>query len=383
MRENLEETDALMILNALPNVGSVTISKLLNHFGADVLKVFAASFDELCAINGVSKLMARTIVDYEHFFDLKKEKEKLNSLRGSFVGFDSLSYPALLREIYDFPVGLYTIGEDIINSERCIAIIGARKATVYGMEVARKLAYDLASKGFCIVSGMARGIDSCAHEGALAAHGKTIAILGNGIDIIYPAENTGLYRRIADYGALISEFPIGRRADKQTFPIRNRLISGMCHAVVVVESDESGGSMITARFAAEHGRQVFAVPGRIDSSCSRGCHKLIREGGTLLTSADDICEDLLYLGKQQELNICGESISVSKPEFTVKNRIESMKEPLERNICNAINDAGAATIEEIAVRSLLPSSAVMSSLLMLEIKKIVVKRMDGRYELKL
>ena len=177
----------------------------------------------------------------------------------------------------------------------CIAVVGSRRTTLYGQSVAKKLGSDLARLGFCVVSGLARGIDTAAHEGALSVGGKTAAVLGCGIDIVYPPENLDLYRRIVETGAVLSEFPFGRKADKQTFPMRNRVVAGISEAVVVVESDVQGGAMITARFAGEQGRLIYAVPGRIDQPTSHGCHQLIRDGATLFTGIDDILNELNYL----------------------------------------------------------------------------------------
>ena len=200
----------------------------------------------------------------------------------TFITPRDVGYPRLLKEIHDPPIGLYRKGVYDF-AQPCVAIVGSRRTTLYGQSVAKKLAADLARLGFCIVSGLARGIDTAAHEGALSVGGKTAAVLGCGIDIVYPPENLALYRRIEAEGAILSEFPFGRRADRQSFPMRNRVVAGIAEAVVVVETDVSGGSMITARFAGEQGRLIFAVPGRIDQNTSAGCHQLIRDGATLLT----------------------------------------------------------------------------------------------------
>ena len=188
------------------------------------------------------------------------------------------------------PLGLYLSG--VIPEGPYVSIVGTRQPSLYGQKICRELAKGLAEAGFCIVSGMARGIDSIAHETALSADGKTMAFLGSGIDIVYPPENLNLYQEIAKRGAVLSEFPFGRKADRRTFPMRNRLVSGISSAVIVIESAASGGSLITAQFAAEQGRLVFAVPGRVDQPASAGCNQLIRDGATLVRNVQDILEEL-------------------------------------------------------------------------------------------
>jgi DNA processing protein len=264
-----------MVLNAIPNIGPVNTRRLLEAFANDPLMVIQASDKSLMNVKGIGEKAAQSIRDWSRYFDLQREKLKLKDTGAGFVDWTSDLYPKRLKTIYDPPIGLYQAGEfQFKESQPVIAIVGSRRTTLYGLRVARQFAQRLATMGFCIVSGLARGVDSAAHEGALEAGGHTVAVLGNGLDIIYPPENLELYRKLIDKGAILSEFCFGRRADRQTFPMRNRIISGLSDGVIVVESDVNGGSMITARFAAEHGRQVYAVPGRIDQSTSRGCHQL-------------------------------------------------------------------------------------------------------------
>jgi DNA processing protein len=317
-------------------------------------------------------------MNHWRYFDLRREENELAALRGRFLNVNCDGYPTLLREIPDAPIGVYTIGK-ISNFSKNIAIVGSRTTTLYGLETARMLAMELARRGFCIVSGMARGIDTFAHEGALAAGGQTIAVLGNGIDIVYPVENATLYRRISERGAIISEFTLGRRADRQSFPIRNRLIAGLCHAVIVVESDKFGGSMITARFATEYGRHVFAVPGRIDQPSSAGCLALIKDGATMLTCVDDIFADLPYLDdtpKQQVLRISvdGEYVqSIKMPEIAC---------PIERRIYEILLREKSAAIDSVVAISELPANRVVNSLQMLEMRGLAKRRYDGLFEIR-
>jgi DNA processing protein len=296
--------------------------------------------------------------------------------RVDFITHRDPAYPRLLREIPDPPVGLYRKGNYAFDRP-AIAIVGSRRTTLYGQAVAKKLAGDLARRGFCVVSGLARGIDTAAHEGAIEARGVTCAVLGAGIDIIYPPENLALYRRIEESGALYSEFPFGRRADRQSFAMRNRIVAGMCEAIVVVESDVSGGSMITARFAGEQGRLIFAVPGRIDQPSSAGCHQLIRDGATLLTGVDDILSELNYLGglrpspipiKEGEGN-AGAGM-LQDPSWTED----------EARVMSGFAGGAVLTPDALAAHTGLPTAQLSATLMMLELKRMIVRRADGAFE---
>ena len=222
---------------------------------------------------------------------------------------------------------------------------------------------------------MARGIDSESHGGALDSNGRTVAVLGCGLDIIYPPENLDLYRRIAETGAVVSEFPFGRRADRQSFPMRNRVVSGLSLATVVIESGNSGGSMITARFAGEQGRHLFAVPGRIDQHASAGCHQLIRDGATLLTSVEELVAELNF-GGQLRLNLeAGESEAEGRQKQPVVDLDET-----ERAVADCLSDGGILYPDSIARFTGFPVPAVTASLMMLELKGVVSKRADGAFE---
>jgi DNA processing protein len=290
----------------------------------------------------------------------------------SFITPDDVGYPKLLKEINDPPIGLYRKGQYTFD-QPCIAIVGSRRTTLYGQGVAKKFGSELARLGFCVVSGLARGIDTAAHEGALSVGGKTAAVLGCGIDIVYPPENLALYRQIEEQGAIVSEFPFGRRADRQSFPMRNRVVAGMCEAVVVVETDVSGGSMITARFAGEQGRLIFAVPGRIDQASSQGCHQLIRDGATLLTSVDDILSELNYLDGLRPRPI---------PEKTNASKsipLASLNEA-EEAVLDQFRGGAMLTLDALAAQTGRSAAELSATLMMLELKRLVVKRADGSFE---
>ena len=303
MSKSLNHRQALLILNGLPVVGPVMLRRLLDTFENDPIAVLSADRQKLLQVQGIGEKAASVLTNWSEHFDLNREVERMKASGIRFLAQTDEFFPPTLCETYDPPIGLYWKGK--YNVDRpCVAIVGTRRGTLYGLGVAKRFASELARLGFCIVSGMARGTDTAAHEGALDVGGKTVAVFGCGLDIVYPPENLELYKRIAAEGAVASEFPFGRRADRQTFPMRNRVVAGMCEAVIVVESDVAGGSMITARFAGEQGRQIMAVPGRIDQTSSAGCHQLIRDGATMVTSVDDILDELRYtrpIGSDAEL----------------------------------------------------------------------------------
>ena len=294
MPSELTERQALLALNALPGLGPIALNRLIEGFGGDARLALAGDRRRLESVLGPGQAAA-ALRGWRDHFDPAKEEAKMEKGGVAFLARGEEGYPRLLSEIHDPPIGLYRKGPHGFGSP-CIAIVGSRRATLYGQSVAKRLGADLARRGFCIVSGLARGIDTAAHEGALSVGGMTAAVLGTGIDIIYPPENLDLYRRITEKGAVLTESPFGRQADKDSFAMRSRVISGICEAVVVVESDLWGGAMATAKFAGEQGRLLFAVPGRIDQSTSSGCNQLIRDGATLLTKADDILQEIQYLG---------------------------------------------------------------------------------------
>jgi len=295
MPGELTERQAFLVLNAVPGVGPIALNRLLDGFGGDPRAALAAGGRGPKAVRAGGPEVAAALREWRGQFDPAKEEARMDRSGVAFLTRADPGYPRLLREIHDPPIGLYRRGPYEFGHP-CVAVVGSRRATLYGQSVAKRLGAELAERGFCVVSGLARGIDTAAHEGALSAGGRTAAVLGTGIDIIYPPENLDLYRRIAGAGAILSEFPLGRPADRDSFPMRSRIVSGICEAVVVVESDLRGGAMTTAKFAGEQGRLLFAVPGRIDQATSAGCNQLIRDGATLLTGVGDILQEIRYLG---------------------------------------------------------------------------------------
>jgi DNA processing protein len=367
---DLSQREALMVLNGLPTMGPITLNRLLEAFGGDPVAVLGAGAAELKSVKGVGPAVAEAIRRWDELFPLQRELNSLQEAGAKFVTTGDPMYPPLLREIHDPPIGLYWRGEYSIKGP-AIAVVGSRRTTLYGQAVAKQLGSELARLGFCVVSGLARGIDTAAHEGALSVQGATIAVLGCGLDIIYPPENLDLYRRIAATGAVLSEFPFGRRADRQSFPMRNRVVAGICEALIVVESDENGGAMITARFAAEQGRTVFAVPGRIDQPTSRGCHLLIREGATLLSSVEDVLQELNYLQGLRPTAI---------PPKDNGGTLQPNLDGAEGLVFSCFRGGGILHPDAIGGLTGLSAAELSASLMMLELKRLVRKRSDGCFE---
>ncbi len=367
MSVELSERQALLALNALPEVGPVGLNRLLEGFGGDPRAVLAADRRKLEAVLGGRPGAAAAIRDWRAHFDPLKEEDRMRRSGVEFMGPGEPGYPSLLSEISDPPIGLYRKGSYLFDNP-CVAIVGSRRATVYGQSVAKRLGAELAQRGFCVVSGLARGVDTAAHEGALSVGGRTAAVMGTGMDVIYPPENLDLYRRIAQAGAVLSEFPFGRAADADTFAMRSRVVSGLCEAVIVVESDRWGGAMTTAKFAGEQGRLLFAVPGRIDLPTSSGTNQLIRDGATLLTGVEDVLQEIQYLGglRPAPVAAAGESLAGLGPE--------------EARILYHIRGGASWTPADLAAKSGISAEATAAALSLLQSKGLVSKRGDGLFE---
>lgn len=266
------------------------IWELLDRFGS--LEVaWLAGEKELVTLGEFEPLAAANLVARRKALDLEEEMKHLEKLNIRYITFDEEEYPGLLRQIPDPPPGLFVRGS-IPDTDLKVAIVGSRRPTPYGLSMAESLAKELARAGVVVVSGMARGIDSAAHRGALAGNGCTVAVLGCGPDIVYPPENRRLMEQITATGAVVSEFPPGTAPEPWHFPVRNRLISGLSRATVVVEAGEKSGALITADLALEQGREVMAVPGPVTSPQSKGANRLIKEGARLVESAADVLEEL-------------------------------------------------------------------------------------------
>lgn len=275
-------------------------------------------------------------------------------------------YPSLLKEVPDAPVVLFFQGNPEV-CKQCISLVGSRKATVYGLRVAENLAMDLARKGICVVSGMARGIDSKAHLGALNANGTTCAVIGSGLDVVYPPENQGLMERIAENGVVLTEYAPGTMPLPQHFPARNRIISGLSQGLVVVEAGKRSGTLITVDFALEQGRDVFSVPGNIYSERSAGTNRLIQEGAKLVTEAADILQEYSWIEAEKEPHSLFES---QKPEAGL------------RNILLEYIKTGMFQIEEVVQKTDYTIQEINTELMLMQLEGVVEKEITGEYFIK-
>ena len=285
-----EESLYWLALRLIPGLGARGACQLLEQFRTPQA-VFRASRSELESA-GLPGSAAQSIVSGCSFEDAVLQQDKMREAGASLVSLTEASYPGQLREIYDPPPVLFVRGRVELLSQVCVGVVGTRRPTAYGVGVTERLAADLAQAGVTIVSGMARGIDTAAHKGALAAGGATIAVLGCGVDVVYPSENRKLADEIAGKGLLVSEFPMGTPAYPQNFPVRNRIISGLSAGVVVVEGAQYSGSAITAKLALDQGRELFAVPGNITSRMSWGPNLLIKQGARLVQDWNDVVAGL-------------------------------------------------------------------------------------------
>jgi DNA processing protein len=358
--------EALVALNMTEHVGPVRLRQLLQHF-ADPPSILGASRDALSRVPGIGTDTAEAIAGWQDKVDLGAELKRIKDYGCHILIPEDELYPDLLRHIYDPPMVLYVKGELTARDKNAVAMVGSRRTTPYGMETARRLAYQLAYLGVTVVSGGARGIDTASHQGALLGKGRTVAVLGNGINIVFPPENAGLFDQITERGAILTQFPFNRRADKQSFPIRNRIVAGMTLGTVVVEANLASGALITANMAIENGRQVFAVPGRIDSPQSKGCHELIKKGAKLCEGPEDILTEFEYLFPQSNrpASAC-ETGALPALELTEQ----------ETAVFNAVGHEECA-VDDIIHRSGLAASTVAVALLSLEMKR-VLRQLPGR-----
>lgn len=292
MASDSEEWRWWLALSRVSGVGPVTYRTLIETFGAPQA-VFAASSSTVAEVSGCGRKIATAIQAFSGWNDVDAEVARLTVLGAELLTWSDPRYPVHLRMIHDPPPFLSLLGDLVPAQRRVVAVVGSRRATPYGLAVARRISGGLARAGFVIVSGMARGIDSAAHEGALSAGGSTVAVLGCGVDVAYPPESRSLKSTIQTHGAVVSELPLGAAPDPHHFPARNRIISGMAMGVLVVEASAESGSLITARLASEQGREVFAVPGNVGSSTSHGTNQLIKAGATLVETTEDLIDELL------------------------------------------------------------------------------------------
>ena len=362
----MEELHYWIGLKSVSGVGNVTFCRLLERFDTPAA-VMAAPERELTSVRGVTPVVAAAIrgEGWKRFAD--EEYKRLTACGARIVTFIDADYPKSLFEIPDPPPLIYVRGR--LPSAYSIAMVGSRRATSYGLQTASRLAGDLARAGVAVVSGMARGIDTAAHKGALDADGPTIGVLGCGVDVVYPPENRKLFDQMAEKGCLVSEFPLSTLPLAENFPRRNRIISGLTRGVLVVEAAEKSGSLITAQYALEQGRDVFAVPGPISYPSNRGSNRLIKQGAKLVDCVEDILEELP----------CG-SASVSPESRTVASRPSFSLTPKEAAIYELLA-RGALHVDDIIAQTELTAADVSSMLLHLELKGAVLPLPGAHYSI--
>jgi DNA processing protein len=346
-----------LALSLTPGLGSILFKRLLDRFETPEA-VYRAPMKELLKIEGLGEKVANEIQKGPSEKTVSRELSLLKEIGGRIVTLRDDDYPKRLEDIYDPPAVLYLRGELRSEDTLAVAIVGSRKTSPYGRWVTEKIGQGLARHGVTVVSGMARGIDSVAHMGALQGGGRTIAVLGSGIDVIYPSENRNLFYRIIEHGAVLSEFPIGSPPEGGHFPKRNRIISGLSMGVVIVQASSESGSLITAGYALEQGREVFAVPGNVGAEGSRGTNQLIKEGAKLVESSEDILEEILPQWRREEG-------AAQKAETPVLDLTE------EEKILYQLLGETPLHIDAIIRESRLDPGKVSSFLLNLELKGLI------------
>lgn len=362
---NRDDLKFWIALKSISGIGNINFQALLDKCGS-APAVFDATVSDLKSVEGISKETASAIADFKSWGKVKEELEQLKKCHVNIITYQDDLYPQKLLNIYDHPPYIYAMGnlkQDDIN----LAIVGSRAASIYGKYTTEKISRELALKGLTVVSGMARGIDSAAHRGAITAHGRTIAVLGSGLDVIYPPENKKLFQDITQNGAVISEFPLGTPPRSSNFPARNRIISGMSYGVVIVEAGEKSGSLITARLASEQGREVFAVPGSIDSAGSRGTNKLIKQGAKLIENIDDILEEILP--QIENVSISRHASSDSEVRETSDKLPESFND-IEQKIMDALSNK-RVHVDDVIASTRMTSGDVLSTLTTMELKGMI------------
>ncbi|MDD2679403.1 MAG: DNA-processing protein DprA [Candidatus Omnitrophica bacterium] len=352
--------EALIALNMAASIGSSRLNKLLEYFCRPE-DIFGASAAELIKVSGIGENSAGRICSFKKE-DLVKELRDAAKLGLKIIALTAADYPENLKHIPGAPIVLYVKGEIRPEDKLAIGIVGSRQASFYGLSAAEKFASALAAKGFTIVSGMARGVDTASHRGALKAGGRTLAVMGSGFKHIYPDENKELAEEISQAGAVISEFPLNEQPLKENFPRRNRIISGLSLGLLVAEAARNSGALITADFALEQGREVFALPGKIDSSSSFGTNNLIKQGAKLVTEVEDILEefDLMPPSPEKEgLN----------PEYNLKHGNE--------NRLYDLITSEAVSLEELIEKANMDIPEISAILLNLQLRKLI-RQLPGK-----
>ncbi len=361
-------------LTRIEGLGVRGAHQLIEHFGSPQA-AYMASLTELESC-GVPARVAQAIFAQAGLKDAEKEVQEVTKAACRLIAVDSEDYPPLLKQIPDAPLLLYVRGDAKILSQHAVAMVGTRRPSAYGSSVAHRLAHDLAQRQLVVVSGLARGIDSAGHRGALEAKGKTVAVLGSGIDVLYPRENQRLAEQIMKSGAVISEFPLGTGPTPQNFPIRNRIISGLSLGVVVVEAAEYSGSLITARLAVDQNREVFAVPGNITSAQSFGPNHLIKQGAKLVDQWMDVIEEFPAEIRMQLLPPA-EASEGEPMDAKAGSLFEASLNPDQKAIFEVLRADQTLFVDEIVGAARVPQPRVLAALLELEMNGLI-RQLPGK-----
>ncbi len=372
----MTEREGCVVLNLLSGIGPARINQLIAAFGS-VSAIFESDAASLCRVRGVGEPLAERILDWPKYVDLEQELELADKGGATILTRFDEAYPAALREIHDAPLCLYVRGSFPPElASRSLAMVGTRNASYYGRKMARHLAESAAYSGWITVSGLAIGIDTVVHRATLDAGGKTIAVLGGGLARLHPIENAALAREIvAAGGAVVSEFPMTFAPTRHTFPMRNRVISGLSLGTLVVEAGVNSGSLITAAQALEQGRRVFAVPGEADHASANGCNALIRQGAVLVEVFEHVMEEFDFLPGLDHASLRETSDDGAEPE---PGLADAMLGSVDQAILSALQD-GACSVDELSARTELAPAEIMSALISLEILHRVRKNPDGTY----
>ena len=352
-----------------PGIAARLSARLLREFGSPD-GVFHASLTRLESCN-LPAPVAQAIFKKQNFWRAEKELDAARRVGCKLVNWTEPEYPQSRLQIYDPPVVLYVRGDASILNGPSLAIVGTRRPTVYGTQMADRMGRDLGSRGLAIVSGLARGVDAIAHQGATAVGGRAIGVLGTGIDVCYPKENKKLYEKVLERGAIISEFSIGSHPAPKNFPVRNRIIAGMPIGVIIVEGKQYSGSLITARLAMEFGREVFGVPGNVTQDVSFAPNLLIKQGAKLVTNAEDVIEELPTPVRAALIQI--EAVESEQRNLLVAEGLS----PSEKKIYELLSAEESRPIDSLVEASGLNSSEVLATLFALEIKGIV-RQLPGK-----
>jgi DNA processing protein len=360
----LDSSLSWLAMTLTPGLASRLSSRLLKRFESPE-GIFRANLSQLESCN-LPAPVAQSILKKQSFPRAEKELAAIRNIPNcTLINWTDPEYPQTLLQIYDPPVLLYVRGDPQILNHPCISIVGTRRPTLYGTQMAERIGRDLAARGLVILSGLARGIDAIGHQGALAARGLAIGILGTGIDVCYPKENKKLYEKVLERGAILSEFPTRTHPAPENFPVRNRIVAGMPLGVVVVEGAEHSGSLITARLAMEFGREVFGVPGNVTQPISFAPNQLIKQGAKLVTNAEDVIEEL-------PTPVRAALVKAEQPQAQQRNLLATAAlNDSEKSIFLLLHVDNPTPIDDIVERSGLHSSEVLATLFDLEMKSIV------------